>query len=85
MSFDPLPLLDHTQGINERLCNTEDECNVGWLSVDQKPIKNTLKTLVSKWKAVYAGYLERQVGRAEKERERGERDLEPSVHDGSVS
>ena len=34
---------------------------MGWLSVDQRPVKDTLNTLVSKWKAVYAGYLEKQV------------------------
>ena len=39
----------------------ESDCNVGWLTVNQRPVKDTLITLVSKWKAVYAGYLERQV------------------------
>ena len=51
----------YMQGITERLSRTEDDCDVGWLTVNQRPVKDTLNTLVSKWKAVYAGYLERQV------------------------
>ena len=50
------------QGISERLSRIEVDCNVGWLTANQRPIKDVLMTLVSKWKAVYAGYLERQVG-----------------------
>ena len=51
----------YIQGISDRLSGTEDDCNVGWLTANQRPIKDILNTLVSKWKAVYAGYLERQV------------------------
>ena len=60
------------QGISERLSNTESDCDVGWLSVNQRPVKDTLNTLTSKWKAVYAGYLERRVreGREEGKEDR---------------
>lgn len=60
-------MLHCTQGISERLSRTEEDCNVGWLTANQRPIKDTLNTLVSKWKAVYAGYLERQVERGVRE------------------
>ena len=57
------------QGIGERLVRTEEECNVGWLSVDQCPVKDTLTALLSKWKAAYTGYLERQVRHIPREKE----------------
>ena len=71
-------MLHCTQGISERLSRTEEDCNVGWLTANQRPIKDTLNTLVSKWKAVYAGYLERQVERG------GEGEGEGRGGDGAI-
>ena len=51
----------HTQGILDRLNSMEDVVDVGWLCVDQRPAKQVLSSLASKWKYVYASYLEKQV------------------------
>ncbi len=45
----------------DRLSNIEDIVEVGWVCVDQRPIKQALSSLTSKWKHVYASHLERQV------------------------
>ncbi len=45
----------------DRLSNIEDVADVGWVCVDQRPIKQALCSLTSKWKHVYASHLERQV------------------------
>lgn len=51
----------HTQGVFERLNKIDDISSVGWVCVDQRPAKQALSSLVSKWKHVYASHLERQV------------------------
>ena len=48
------------QGILDRVKNIEDFNNVGWVCVDQRPIKDTLNSLANKWKRVYSSYLEKQ-------------------------
>ena len=50
------------QGILERLKNVEKVNNVGWVCVDQRPVKQALSSLSHKWKYVYASHLEKQVG-----------------------
>ena len=45
----------------DRLSNIEDIVEVGWVCVDQRPIKQVLSSLTSKWKHIYASHLERQV------------------------
>ena len=49
------------QGILDRLSNIEDVASVGWIQVDQRPIKQALTALAAKWKYTYASHLERQV------------------------
>jgi len=49
------------QGILDRVKNIEDFNNVGWVCVDQRPVKDTLNSLANKWKCVYSSYLEKQV------------------------
>ena len=50
-----------TQGVFERLSKVDDISSVGWVCVDQRPAKQALSSLVSKWKHIYASHLERQV------------------------
>lgn len=45
----------------DRLSNIEDVASVGWIQVDQRPAKQALSVLASKWKHTYASHLERQV------------------------
>lgn len=51
----------YMQGILDRLSNIEDVASVGWIQVDQRPIKQALTALAAKWKYTYASHLERQV------------------------
>ena len=53
--------ISFVQGIQNRLSVVNDYTEVGWVCVDQRPVKEALFSLANKWKHIYASYLIKRV------------------------